>query len=946
MLRTSGFVGVVTVLLPALAAAAAGGEVVRLEATADIWVSAFRGEQGCSAGRYKAFKLKSIQEMAVVRFGPARAAGREVVKARLFLRRDGQDMLRYLRVSTVNGDWVEGTNPKRLAAGDGASYDYADNASRRPWSWPGSQLCDVIMGAGNTLATWAERKQLTDGWISVELTPELIYALAAGDSDGLAVMDGGTPKFMNNFIHSVQSASPPYIQVELGKRLDAVPARPSVRARPAPERAHLAAGAVALTIAPAENVFCWRVTLDGKPVPRWRIPHPGPNGPTVLYLDELEPSRKCQLEVTAVAPGGKASQPARLTLTASPALAAPPELARPQPPKAAPSAWGSPPPIPFWAAPPLVKVDPLTGRPAFADTTDDPRQANAVWDGHDVRVFAARGEYVSFQLIFGRRSDQPLKLSLAARPLTGPGGATIASKNVELYKCWYARNKSKQWQPAYCVPIRPNQPLVLPDPDRKIEGQNWQAVYVDIYVPKDARPGPYKADLLFNSAPCTPWPLIHLEVLDFEIPDQLAFWPQLNAYKAPKGVHDYYRLAHQHRSVFYYRYWKPRVQGAGKGLRLVWDDYDSQVGPLLSGEAFKACRRAGVPVEAMALPFVESWPTEMTKQNYNYQGYWPGKGDAVDHIIAHYMNAPHIGHAFSRDYLDAFHAAQRQFVEHFRAKGWNRTQMQAVFVSKNTHRINYGVNMWWTTDEPYHWDDWLALQFYGRLWSSGRRPGEEKQWVCRADISRPQWQGRVLDGAVDTAYFGTGAFTSPPMIRRCRTLARQAPLELRVYGSASSDSASNLGSVAWILHGYLNGASAALPWQTLGNEKSLDVNDSSVGGNALLAPGDRFGVPVVADMRLKAFRDAEQIAEYLKLVADRYGLNREQLRAMVAPAVAVQAGTRAGAAADNADALSFGSLKACQLAGLRRALAELILGKPSAPIRPTRPRPQTGAPRQ
>jgi hypothetical protein len=253
--------------------------------------------------------------------------------------------------------------------------------------------------------------------------------------------------------------------------------------------------------------------------------------------------------------------------------------------------------------------------------------------------------------------------------------------------------------------------------------------------------------------------------------------------------------------------------------------------------------------------------------------------------------------------------------------------MQAVFVSKNTHRIKYGINMWWTTDEPYHWDDWLALQWYGRLWASGRRGGEAKQWVCRADVSRPQWQGRVLDGAVDTVYFGTGAFTSAPMRRRCRTLARQAPLELRVYGSANRDDASNLGSAAWILDAYLNGASAALPWQTLGDDKALDAGDPAGGGNALLVPGDRFGVPVVADMRLKAFRDAEQIVEYLKIVSDRYGLSRRQLRAMVQRAMPMRAGTRAGAAADNADALTFGRLKAWQLVGLRRALAQLILSR-------------------
>ena len=54
-------------------------------------------------------------------------------------------------------------------------------------------------------------------------------------------------------------------------------------------------------------------------------------------------------------------------------------------------------------------------------------------------------------------------------------------------------------------------------------------------------------------------------------------------------------------------------------------------------------------------------------------------------------------------------------------------------------RTNFGLPAV-STDEPYHW-------------------------------SRPEWQDGIPDGAVDTVYFGTGAFSSPAMIRRCRALA-------------------------------------------------------------------------------------------------------------------------------------------------------------------------------
>ncbi|MGD2175014.1 MAG: hypothetical protein PVJ27_06390, partial [Candidatus Brocadiaceae bacterium] len=182
-------------------------EVVRLKATADVWLSdATENERGTSSGKHARLKLKTIQEMSAIRFDAAPARGREVLGATLFMRRASDDKLRYVRVSTVNQDWEEGDSAQAYGAADGATYLRADHASRRPWAWPGSCFADVIMTSGNSLATWAERRELADGWISVALTPELIYAMAAGDTDGLAVMDGGNLSYHNNFIHSVQSA--------------------------------------------------------------------------------------------------------------------------------------------------------------------------------------------------------------------------------------------------------------------------------------------------------------------------------------------------------------------------------------------------------------------------------------------------------------------------------------------------------------------------------------------------------------------------------------------------------------------------------------------------------------------------------------------------------------------------------------------------------------------
>ena len=906
-------------------------DVVRLKATADVWLSdATEKERSTSSGKHSRLKLKTIQEMAAIRFDATPAKGREVLSAALFMRRASDDKLRYIRVSTINQDWQEGSSTPSYGPADGATYLYADAASQRPWAWPGSCFADAIMTSGNSLATWAERKELQDGWICVALTPELIYALAVGDTDGLAVMDGGNLSYHNNFIHSVQSpGSEPYIEVELGKPLTATPAAPVVKCESSLERAHINAGAIKLTIEEASDVFCWRLTLNGKPVERWRVKHPAAEEPTVLYLEDLPPSQRCELQVVAVSPGGRLSPPARMAVNASPALSQSLSLGRFAEPRggAAPPTRGDR--MTVWACPGLVKISPERPEAMHDDVGGDGdyRRANAVWDGTKVTVFGARGEYVSYQLCIESLGSAPLTgIKVIPQDLVGPGGARIGGTEVELFKNWYAQNGDNRWQPAHCVPIEHGTPFQIPDPERALPRQQNQTVYVDIYIPRDAEAGEYSGSVSVAANGVEPVSLpVAVTVFDFLLPDRLSFWPELNAYRIPRPAPAYYRLAHQHRCVLNCWRWQPRLEGSGKDIRVVWDGYDENAGPLLTGEAFKGNRRSGVPVPCMYLPFEDSWPTPLSKATYNYQGPWPGRGDSRELITQHYLTAPYIGDALSQDYKDAFLAVQRQFIEHFRDRGYTQTEMQCFYGGKNTHRIEYGSNMWWTTDEPYHWDDWLALQFFCGMWTRGRGGADPRQWPARADISRPQWQGRVLDGIVNTVYFGAGSFSSAPMYRRCRTLAQETGLKLNTYGSANRDNESNTGSVVWILNAWTNGANAVLPWQTLGSEKALDANDSGIGGgNALLSPGERFGLDVVGDMRLKALRDGQQLAEYLTILAERHNLQREQIKAIVHAAVQFGAETRAGA--DNADALQFSTLKAWQISELRRRLAELIVG--------------------
>ena len=733
-------------------------EIARVRATANVWLSDSGPRQRrSSAGKATKLKLKNLQDLALIRFDLSAVRGREVLGATLFLRRVGEDKLRYLRISTVNQDWEEGDGTVPYGPSDGATFLMADGTPRiqRPWAWPGSTVADVIMSAGNSLGCWAERKATDDGWMAVELTPALVYALAVGDSDGLAVMDGGNPANHDNFVSSAQDPGhEPYLVIRLSGPLTAVPAAPAVRIAPAPDRAHLESGAMRVAIDPAENVFCWQLQLNGKPVDRWQVKHPRPGEPTVLYLEGLEPNGQQQLEIRAISSGGRASPVSRASGLASPALGRL-SLGPLDPPRSLDAAPREAGPVQVWALPGLVKISPIDPTPMAndLDTVGPAIRAdatvNSVWDGRQVYLFGARGEYVSFQLCVQNADRGPLtSIQVRPQPLAGPDGEKIGPENVELFWNWYARNRQGQWQPAYCIPMEPGTPLGIPQSDRRLPEQRNQTIYVDLYIPKDAKPGSYTGAVLVSAAPGREIEVpVILDVLNFTLPDRLSFWPELSAYRIPANAVEYYRLAHEHRCVLNCMSWRPKVTGQGRDAKVQWEQYDRRVGPLLTGEAFARNRRSGVPVECMYLPFDDSWPTPLSPETYHYSGSWPKQGDSIGRLVEHYLTAPYLGEGLSRQYQDAFLAVQRQFIEHFQEKGYRRTEMQCCFVGKAPNRIDFGTNSWWTTDEPYYWDDWLAVQFFLQTWARGRAAPTRA-----SGPPGPTFPGRNGRGGLSTAW--------------------------------------------------------------------------------------------------------------------------------------------------------------------------------------------------
>ncbi|MFQ6048208.1 MAG: hypothetical protein ACE5K7_02465, partial [Phycisphaerae bacterium] len=792
---------------------------VRFVCTRDVWVSAIAGggavdERNTSMGKTPRLKLKSIQEMALLDFDLSSLKGKLISGGYLYfhvvpdpqevgrfnLPMQRKHLLRRIGLSTVSSDWQEGQATRHYTidkVGFGATFLEA-SYSRRPWAYPGSDLTDVTMGNGQTLQSHAELEDLPDMWVRLKVPAYMIQALITRDGFGWCIMDELGQGLANNFIHSREARGyEPYLLVNVVGTDSVPPAAPKLTVRPAPTRAHLSTGAIAIELEGAPETFCFFVKVNGRDVPRWLVPHPR-QGRTRIIVDDLEPAENVVVEAVAADPAGNRSATVRARGKASAAL---------QPPPALPAVWKPSPARPpvrsgrlrVWAFPEVCKVDPVSGelfdaRFGKAGQNADAmayQRANSAWDGasNTVRLFGARGEIVAFQLCLQRtRRDEPLKgIAVALDSLTS-GKARIGPRRIKLFRIWYVKKMAE-----YAVPLRGGQAISIPAEDNRIPGQTNQAIYVDIAVPQDAPAGVYRGSIAISADGVEPFELpVTLRVYDFAIPDRLRFNPELNIYRSPgppgsEVFYAAYRLAHYNRCTLSItqsghsdRVKTPLpIEGTGANVRVKdWSQYDRAFGPLLDGSAFADLPRAGTPLATFHIPLSHGYPLPVDRY-YDYDGPKHGR----DVAFVHALLCKPIEQAFSQDYQKGFMSFARQFVEHAEQKGWTRTQFMFYLDAKPKYRQRGSGTSYWTLDEPYNYDDWMALKFWGKLFHKGIAGAvRNTHFAFRCDISRPQWTRNWLYGVCNYMYVG-GIF--PYKARRCQIMAEQGPMVLYWYGSCN-----------------------------------------------------------------------------------------------------------------------------------------------------------------
>lgn len=869
----------------------AQSETLRLPVVKDNSIVMVDGEWSQNAGQQGRIRIKGNQHIVAMDFDVSAIAGRIVRKATLVCEQ-GDKTISAVSISTIATPWSEESSNGLRCGVDGIP----------DWGYPGARFPAVCGGNGNTLAHQCV-SEIKDGKYHWDVPPDMIHAIAVGAAFGLAIHEHDADYGRNPTIYArEQSGKKPWLEVEVEAGDDRRPVAPSeLRLMPT------GSSEAALSFKASADALTYRITIDGHALPRHLIPiaatEKKSSEPLRISIRDL-PSTIAkdtpqEVIVIAVSRTGVVSEPAslRAVLFRKPAEAT---YSVTNNTSGANAAASSATPTGVSVIPVLDKYD-AAGKP-IGNLPPDYRTQNAVFDGRAVRMTAAAGEVTSFQLLLRGQSSQSLQVTLDGSP------------RMELWQAIYVPAEGRSI-PDPLLPL-PKQVLLRDDQDT--------CVIADVFVPFDAKPGVRKGQVRISDGRSLP---IELTVLPFALPKEATFFCEMNGYGLPDHVDDYYQLqqvAYDHRvhsNILHYSHntAAPGSRKSNLDMRLksgkrmdnqrydnvaagatsgYWDDFAAAFGPCLDGSLFASGHRGPVPVPGFYLTFHESWPL-------NCRAYFDGNPDAYEAFSKH----PEYSQTFVNLLQDFSRVAQKN--------GWDRTRFQVYLNNKGS--LNDAAKAPWILDEPSGFWDYRALQYYGELSDRGRA-GSTTKIDYRIDISRPEYCRGQLDGRSDLWVVATSAFQSYRQLVMDRVI--RDGITVWVYGTSNHVHESNRNLQAWAIDARRFGASGMVPWQTVNKDGSALKRADQLG--LFIFDQDDSGRTIIRhSLRLKAWRDAQQLVEYLNLLQKKMSWTDEDLRVFVGQYVRLDAAVKK-TNDDDAGTTSYEQVSPSELDALRAAVASLL----------------------
>ena len=184
----------------------------------------------------------------------------------------------------------------------------------------------------------------------------------------------------------------------------------------------------------------------------------------------------------------------------------------------------------------------------------------------------------------------------------------------------------------------------------------------------------------------------------------------------------------------------------------------------------------------------------------------------------------------------------------------------------------------WLLDEPMFRDDYLVLSMFSELTREGFRGAVPVQVDFRVDCSRVEEVHGMFNN-VDLFVGSTGNLREFRRLKDDQDLSyiRQPsgrPRTWWIYGGTCRPSDLPVANRAWAIDTFLAGFDGLLPWLAYGGDEAWDSAEAAE--NAVFYPAakrwDYDGC--YGSLRMKAFRDGQQDAEYLRLLCQHEGVTR------------------------------------------------------------------------
>jgi hypothetical protein len=267
-------------------------------------------------------------------------------------------------------------------------------------------------------------------------------------------------------------------------------------------------------------------------------------------------------------------------------------------------------------------------------------QKNWIFDGAKVTLQAARGEYISFQLVLTNHTDKILKGIRVEMPPFGNGNSRFTIK-PELFLEWSVEVKtpstgypkaslSTGWYPDALIPFKYIQddsaavrwrwtyPLWLPDFNNRIDDQKSLIIWVDQYVPytyEEAKPGLYSTQVNVTIDGVTKTIPVDLTVWNFAIDNENKFKASLQHEGFVRSMTAeqelaIYQLLKRNRIALLDPTYDPGLEvSKDSRVNIDWNAFDARLNKYFTGKAFTSDYGYdygpgyGEPLETFVLPF-------------------------------------------------------------------------------------------------------------------------------------------------------------------------------------------------------------------------------------------------------------------------------------------------------------------------------------------------------